>query len=403
MKFTVTLLLIFSCYLTTAAQSSITGIVNDDKEFIPGAAVYLAGTKISTVTNSEGKFSINNLAAGNYDILIQVVGYLPFSQNILITDKSVYLVAKLKEAPISLKEIIIKPDPDRLYHLQTFRKLFIGTTPNAAQCKILNLEVLRTHFDNKEGLLTVNSDEFLVIENQALGYRIKYLLKYFDFNVKTGMMFYAGYPFFEEMKGSRSRQIRWQKNRNIAYYGSSMHFFKSLYKRKINEEGFLLHKLITIPNQNRKPDSLINTNIKRLTSGVNAINTISFAKGDSLSYWLNERKKPTTVSILNKANIKQDTLVKEVNGDLKSIAFTDELFVVYTKEQEPKLFNHTNFYVNRSAEYNKAQISLLSLLDDKISFFKNGLALNTRGFVNKGFWAFEKMADAVPSEFEPNP
>jgi hypothetical protein len=383
------------------SQFSITGTIRDKDEVIPGAAIYLAGTKISSLTDNEGKFSLKNLPAGSYTLLVQVVGYLPFSQNVLIIDKSAEVFATLKEAPISLQEVVIKPDPNRLYNLQTFRKLFIGRTPNAEQCKILNIDVLKTNFDNSQGILTVQSDEFLIIENKALGYRIKYLLENFDYNFKTGLMFFAGYPFFEEMKGSKGKQKRWEKNRNIAYYGSSVHFFRSLYKGDISSEGFTLHKMITIPNHNRQPDSLINASVKRLTTGANAQNRITFTKGDSLSFWLNERKKPAKVNILNKAHVNIDTLVKFESTDLKTMSFADELFIAYTKEKEPPTYEHSGFSLNRAPEFNNYQISQLMRLEPKISFFKNGLTLYPRALINKGFWAFEKMADAVPNEFIP--
>lgn len=389
--------------LTTFAQGNFTisGIVRDDKETIPGAAVYLSGTKISTITNNEGKFSIGKLPAGNYDILIQVVGYLPYSKSITVSDKNIFIDVTIKANTLTLQEVIIKPDPNRLAYLNMFKDYFIGLTPNAKECKILNSEVLIIDYDKQERKLTVSSNEFLIIENKALGYRIKYLLQNFEYDYRTRIVYFAGFPFFEDMKGSKSKINRWNKKRNTAYYGSNQHFFKSLYEGTTEKEGFVIHKLATINNKNRQPDSIINANIKRLSGGPRSINMLTFTKDDSLNYWLKERSKPKAMAVLNRAKVLTDTLTKIYNQNVKSIDFTDELFVMYTKEQETEAYTNTGFSINRSPDMGNYQVSLIQMMEPPILFYANGSIANTRSFLFKGFWAYEKMADAVPIEYEP--
>lgn len=198
-------LLICSSYIFAQNTYTISGIVKDQKETLPGAAIYISGYKISTVTNNEGKFSIPNLAPGNYDVLVQMIGYLPYSKNVVIADKSVNIEALLQENTVMLKEVVIKPDPNRMAHIALFKDFFIGKSPNAAQCKILNTNVLMINDDRENGMLTVRTNEFIVIENKALGYRLKYLLEYFEYNYKSKIIFYAGHPYFEEMKGGKSK------------------------------------------------------------------------------------------------------------------------------------------------------------------------------------------------------
>lgn len=394
--------LIFSFFVTFAQGNfTLSGTVRDDKETIPGAAVYLSGTKISTITNSEGKFSLPKLPAGSYDVLIQVVGYLPFSRSIIINDKNIHIDATLKANTVLLNEVVIKPDPNRLHYLNVFKDFFIGRTPNAKECKILNSDVLIIDYDKQGRKLTVSSNEFLIIENKALGYRIKYLLQNFEYDYTTRIVYFAGFPFFEEMKGSKSKINRWNKKRNMAYYGSSQHFYQSLYNNKIDEEGFVIHKLATIGNKNRQPDSVISANIRKLTIGPKAINALTFNKDDSLNYWLKERGKPKSMAVLNKAKVLTDTLVKIYNQDLKSLNYTDELFVMYTKEKEDEEYGKMGFQVSRSPDMGNYQVSLINLVAPPILFYKNGSIPNPRSFLYKGYWAYEKMADAVPIEFKP--
>ncbi|RZK60594.1 MAG: carboxypeptidase-like regulatory domain-containing protein [Pedobacter sp.] len=69
------------CGTSTFAQTFlITGTVKDNVGALPGAAVYLSGYKIATVTDNEGRFTLGKLAPGNYDILVQMIGFLPFTK-----------------------------------------------------------------------------------------------------------------------------------------------------------------------------------------------------------------------------------------------------------------------------------------------------------------------------------
>ncbi len=87
------LLLLFCFNLTPFAQEAyvISGVVKDNKEVLPGAAVYVSGYKMAAVTNGDGKFTLPKLAPGNYDILVQMIGYVPLKKNVAITDKPVLL------------------------------------------------------------------------------------------------------------------------------------------------------------------------------------------------------------------------------------------------------------------------------------------------------------------------
>ncbi|MEJ5994256.1 carboxypeptidase-like regulatory domain-containing protein [Pedobacter sp. Du54] len=393
--------LLFYFTLSAFAQEAyvISGVVKDNKEVLPGAAVYVSGYKIATVTNGDGKFTLPKLAPGNYDLLVQMIGYVPLKKNVAIIDKSVVVELKLTESTTILNEVVIKPDPDRAYYLMLFKDFFIGKTPNAAQCKILNSQVIEFDYDKRERILTAKASDFLVIENKVLGYRIKYLLEQFDYNFTERMLFYAGYPTFEEMKGGNAKQKRWSRNREIAYKGSSQHFFNSLYHHKISEEGFVMYKRYEIPNGDRLPDSLIETNIKQLMNNKGATLTINNQGGTGLNYWLKERRKPKTLFAIDRSGISVDTLVKTFNPNIKSINYKDDLFIIYKNEKESLAYENTPFYLNRPLDLKGFQVSIIKMLSAPIYFYANGLVYNPRSTLYSGFWSYEKMADTVPMDY----
>jgi hypothetical protein len=182
------------------------------------------------------------------------MGYLPYSKSVIISDQTVNIKIVLQENTVQLNEVVITADPNREKNLQLFKEFFIGRTPNSARCKILNPQVLYIKFDGDHNILSVTSNEFLVVENKALGYRLKYMLNLFEYNFDTRIVYFSGLPVFEDLKGSGSKRRTWLKNREIAYAGSPQHFFQSLYRNKVEEEGFILYKRIKIPNPNRPSD-----------------------------------------------------------------------------------------------------------------------------------------------------
>ncbi|RZK13629.1 MAG: carboxypeptidase-like regulatory domain-containing protein, partial [Flavobacterium sp.] len=381
------------------------GTVKDKRgETLPGAGVYVSGYKIATVTDNDGRYSLN-LKPGNYDILIQIIGYKAQNKNVIIADKQLQLNIVLEEDAVRLNEVTIKPDPNREGYIRMFTDFFIGTTPNAAQCKIINPNVLIIDYSKDDSKLTVKTNQFLIVENKALGYRIKYQLNNFEFDNKTRIIYYEGYPYYEDLKGSKGQIRRWAAKRLTAYNGSSQHFFNSLYAGKSKENGFVIHKLIKQVDKTRPSDSLINAKLRELRvlkSNLTGNLIITSETGDSVNYWLNQKKKPKQISILSRQEVLPDTLVKTFNQSIKSINFTDVLYVVYTKEREDATYaNRIGMSISRPLDMPDYQVSLINLLIAPVYFYQNGGTYNPRSMLYEGYWSWEKMADSVPLDYSP--
>ncbi len=396
--------LLFFLINAAAAQSTyqISGTVKDKAGLLPGAVVYVNGYKKTAVANEAGKFTLTGLAPGNYDILIQMIGYVSAKRNIIISDQSVTIEVLLDESTTTLKELVVKPDPNRAGYLQLFKDLFIGLTPNAKTCTLINPQELIFDYDKASNTLTGKSLDFLLVENQALGYRVKYLVEYFEYNYKTRVFYYAGQSFFEELQGGKSKQRRWAKAREVAYNGSIQHFFKSLYANKVKEEGFVINKIVEIPNPMRKPDSLINANIKRLMAGNQGLTrTLTFNGSDSLSYWLKQKNEPKMANIIQKEDVLVDTLVKVYDQNLKMMNYKDNLYIIYKNEKEPEGFSFTGHRQSRPFGMPEYQISVVHKLQPYALFYANGGIYDPRSLLYQGYWAYEKVADMVPMDYIP--
>jgi hypothetical protein len=400
---TLCLLLFFGT--TSYAQKgwSISGTIKDNKGItLPGAGVYLSNYKTATVTDNDGKFVLTNLKPGTYDVLVQMMGYLPYTKNVIISDKNVSINIVLEENTITLNEVVIQADPNREKYINLFKEFFIGKTPNASKCKLLNPQVLYVKFDGNANTLSVSSNEFLIIENKALGYRLKYLLQQFEYNFNTKIIYYGGLPNFEDLKGSKSKKRTWSKNREIAYYGSSQHFFKSLYQGSSKEEGFIINKLIKIKNPSRPEDSVINKNIKHLLKAQHGVIRLGSAMNDSLNIWYKIKAMPATINTLNRADVLTDTLVRQYYRDIKTMNFKDDLFVMYTKERETNDYtNLSGHSISRPLDVPNYEISIVHLLEGPVNFYASGGILESRSMLYEGFWAYEKIADMVPMDYVP--
>ena len=92
----------------------VRGVVTDQASSTPltGANVIIKGTNpvLGSVTNIEGKFKIENVPAGRYDIEASFIGYetVIIREVVVSSSKQVILTISLEESAHSLKEVVIK-------------------------------------------------------------------------------------------------------------------------------------------------------------------------------------------------------------------------------------------------------------------------------------------------------
>lgn len=396
------LLLVFCLGLDAQQLYSISGEVKDKKgETLPGAGIYLSGYTTATVSNSDGKFTLAKLKPGSYEVVVQMIGYLPYSKSVIISDQSVNITVTLAENTVQLREVVITADPNREKNLQIFKEFFIGKTPNSAKCKILNPNVLYIKYDGDNRILSVTSNEFLVVENKALGYRLKYMLNLFEYNYNTRIVYFSGLPVFEDLKGSGSKRRAWLKNREIAYAGSPQHFFQSLYRNTVQQEGFIIYKRIKVKNPNRPPDSYITAVKARLKKKMHGVVIPGSLLADSLSIIEHIEQLPKDYATLDMSGVAVDTLVKDVYQDMKTINYKDELYVMYTKEEESVGYSNTGHYIMRPLTVPNYEISVVQMLKGPVSFYPNGSMRDSKSLLFEGFWAYEKIGDMVPMDYIP--
>lgn len=228
---------------------SIAGRVTDEKgKPLRGATVFISNTKRITPADANGYFRFDQLNAGNYQLNVTMIGYVPFSRHLPVQTNLPELNITLKINQTKLKQVNVGSKDRSAQYLALFTKELLGNTINADSCKIINPEVI--NFSTKDKNLYADADEFLIIENKRLGYRIKYLLKSFRHLQRTINTAYNGDAVFEEMPGTDAQKQQWAKNRLETYEGSMMQFFRAAFTNTALQQGFVTNFIAGIDIRN---------------------------------------------------------------------------------------------------------------------------------------------------------
>jgi len=364
----VLLLLISTGNLFAQSNFSISGIVKDNKGLtLPGATVFLSGTKVIGSTDKNGKYLFKDLLPGAYTIVTKYLGFETASYAVTLIDGPLTQNMTLKESTGQLQQVVITGDPNWGKRFEEFKKRFFGSTPNASTCKILNKEVLHFKMDKEKNTLMATADDFLEIINEGLGYKIKYLLEDFKFDTKNGVLFYQGYPSFSDLKPKDKKQEEsWKKNRSNAYNGSINHLIKSMYNHDAINQGFRM-----------------------------------YATDYDFNKPLDDDGNEKMITIDNQL-VLIDSLIADGDGNFKVLSFKKTLFIVYVNGRESFNYKNSGYMLRRPYGSNVAsgEYSMMSLLENDVLIDAHGNYNPPGGLAFKGHMAWEQVAELTPLEAE---
>lgn len=335
------------------AQFVITGSVLDSttREPLTPASVFCQNTTLGTVTNKQGEFSIS-LKSGGYDLIFSYTGYQ--TQTIRVTENKKLEVLLVKEEK-SLGEVVLKNSYEVIDGWEKygdfFTKNFIGATPNAAQCVLINPEVLKFYFYKKSNRLKVLATEPLQVSNKALGYNLRYQLDSFVYYYTTNINSYRGYCLYTEMEGSDSLKKVWAASRAKTYEGSKLHFMRSYYDSTLAEDGWII-------------DMLDEVNEKKFNKVKDVYDTLYYGALDS------------TLQI--------------------EIYYPRKISITYTKKRpEPEYLKKMG--LPKNAPYPISYIDI----KETIAITENGYYYDQKDWVSQGYWSWKNVADLLPYDYLP--
>lgn len=364
MKKAICLLFAIGSLTTVFSQSTeytVTGIVIDKTNKAPmqAASVFAQNTTFGTATGADGKF-ILRLPNGGYDLVVTFTGYETESIRITTADAANNnIVIELKQKDKTLEAVAVVGSNEVKDGWQQygnfFLENFIGKTTFSSNCTLKNPEVLKFYFSKRKNRLKVLASEPLLIENNSLGYRIKYVLDSFTYEYSTEINTYTGNPLFEEITPvGNNQQATWAANRLKAYKGSMLHFMRSVYSKQLKEEGFEIQFLV------KEADKEQAVELK------NYYGAINYKKDDSTQ----------TVEIMpNQLNL----------GVLYTKEKPEQTYLTQADTNEPKAF----------------QFSFLSFTPgNSLVIEQNGYFFEQNDIAINGYWTWEKVADMLPYDYK---
>ncbi len=398
-------------FVNADAQSHITGKVvkAENGEPIVGSSVFISNTSRGTVSDKEGNFELRNIPPGKYDLVVSSIGYeisvYAFDANQLPLKLRVEMQMKVRE----LQNVTVEPSVEEGWDKWglTFTDYFLGTTPNATQCRIKNKESIRFRFFKRTNRVIAYCDEPLEIENRALGYRIQYQLEDFEVSFKENTSRYAGYVLFEDMDGEKKEvRKRWQRKRDQAFYGSMMHFWRSFYTDSIREEGFHVKRMWREPNlEKERVKELYKSRYFKSSKVGNAViqmnpgNNRDSSMADSTRYYESVLRQKDYIEHYGKDLLTADSILYTRSDTYKEVYFPNYICISYRNELEDPAY--LQYHQERRNPY--FQQSCIWLVEPvTVVIYPDGSYYPPQNVFSMSYWAWgDKMADMLPLDYEP--
>jgi hypothetical protein len=235
------LLLAFDAY--GQGTATLVGKVTDSEsgKALPYASVYIDKSSLATQADAFGNYRLTNLPTGKLEVRISYIGYETVKRQVeteaaTTTDLSVGMVAGIRLDDITVRA---KGDQHRARLLRVISTELIGDNNFSKKCRITNPEVI-VMYEDEGGHLRARSSGPIMMENQALGYRLYHELEEFDYF--NGTVYFGGNTRFESLKPANDAEKQtWNRNRVAAYEGSMKHLLTSMVSNQADAEGFEIY------------------------------------------------------------------------------------------------------------------------------------------------------------------
>jgi len=395
MRFCLALILLFSPFLLLAQGGTITGTVArmDNKTKLAKASVFLSNSSYGTSANEDGSFTLSNVKPGQYELVVSMVGFEDFNQTIMVGKDEIRIKAELLPKITQLHEVVITTPANWKKNYEMFVKAFLGESENAKKCKILNPHEVTMIYHKAKETLEAWSDDFIEIENRALGYKVKFMLKSFNNDYINNIVSWEGKVLYTELPGNAAQKKIWEAKRNDIYYGSAMHFFRSLQTAKLNDEGFLVMTLVRKPNPQRPPEALIQKKLAKFQYA-----ELTRANVDSTNHWREVYNLPKYNETLIRQPLKETDIARATDqAGVFLISFPQYLYVMYTKKREDVFFKD----IYHPLDMPNYQTSVITLYKPYALFDMNGSVISSQSTLFEGTWSKDKVAELLPIDYVP--
>jgi CarboxypepD_reg-like domain len=392
--------------LQSFAQYTIQGRVvsKTDKKPIQNAVVFINNSAIAGTTDSAGHFRLTAVA-GQYNLLVNIVGYQKYRTPLTLKGDIVLNDIELLPKADTLKEVTVKAKATISACFAPFEQELFGNTQFARQCKMLNPLVLQFFDITPQGGFSARSNDFLQIENDALGYRIKFMLLYFIKDMGKRLSYFNGECYFEEMKGTPKQEYEWRKNRLECYQGSPMQLMRAIMSDSLAENGFRLKRASRKINPYFDKNGLVANSYD--IDGASALADLSAGVGIAAGlgipdYSDNTRYNDKTKgSYLHGKELLLTTNQKgiyAITGKSAKDTTVNSLYIEHTRDAVPVINGATNYIPWIWG----GRVAVFTFNKPYLVFNSDGKLLNPGAINIDGFMLLQsRMATLLPFDYKP--
>ena len=382
MRYFLTFCFSFLSSVYFAYSANISGTVTDAATGKPmqSVSVFIAGTTSGTISGVDGAFSLNYVASGSAQLVFAHLGYKTENRNVseIPLNQPLKMEMQLKMQQIPAVSIFAK-DSNRKKNMEEFLIGFLGDSEFGKKCTILNpnvIHLVRRPIPGKIGQneLIAYADSDLIIENKLLGYTIRYMLESFSLS-KYHVMF-KGYPLFLDNLVSARNQEKIRENRERAYQGSQMHFFRSLTNKTLQEEGFLIFKVEKEGNWGMS------------SNGWGLMSDSVFVPEPFMHM----------IQTQTSLNLMYETYYFEKSAALQ---YYQPFEVRFTLNGEDKAYRANWVYYSGMKRSLGQQTTIVKIPNFPLIFYPNGSCVHSGNLVTIGYWSFKKVGELLPWDYQP--
>jgi len=347
------------------AQGRVTGVVQDSATHQPlaFASVFLANTTLGATTTEQGEFVFPKVPAGTYEIVGSYVGYNLSKQSTTVGKAAPpqRVTLLLSASGPALGEVVVQASAHSQEDYDKFTSLFLGQTAFSQQSRITNPKDVVVFVNDSTQELVASAKNFVEVENQALGYRLKYYGMSFRFSPDGRAGSFDGQPVFEEMTPQDDQQRQqWAANRAKAYAGSFTHFLRSVYNNNLKKQGFLVQLVRLTPD------------------------------GSSAVVYPGARP----IDSLRRISADRQHVYLRFTGDLQVAYFGETPDPAYDQPMSPLGYSRTPYPPER-------EVSKVRLLAPQVEILPNGSLRDSEAVALGEYWGFEKIGEFMPLDYEP--
>lgn len=355
-------------------QTSITiqGNVIDGETGIPikDAAIFLSFSTFHTKTNILGEYELSAVVPGTYAIVCIADSFQRITQQIDVTGK-VNLRANfvLKKTIPPIKKVIgLETLIEKDKFVEKFKKEFLGEGVRTGKCDIINPEDIE--FTHNGIQLFAKSSKPIIVLNKSLGYKISLYINEFGWEWFKDYGSFSFDMYFDEMVPEDSTEaLKYFANRKEAYLGSFRHFLRSCAARRVYSEGFRVFSTYFVPDELGDYEDFQMQVVKNRAGDTSRI--IEF--------------------ILQK--------ITETDFAFETDSYLE---VVYVENSEDPNYSSYKERIFGSGELYKFQDSWIKFPAGKYFFNSKGIGLENETYQKQlfGYWAWKRVADFLPSNYE---